>query len=172
MINHLYLVKLTLKPLLPHLFGNLPAIFCIRFLSQFRIRTDTGKTTFLGCFCYFTPYRIDNYILIGQSFRMIFIHNLHQKLDDIGIESTAKRTAGGENEQCNTLNRSLYVELSISVWRRNEERFQYMLEHCFVRKHVLYGILGMVQLTRCNHLHRTCYLTSALNTCHTSLDFL
>ena len=52
-----------------------------------------------------------------------------------------------------------------------KESLENMLQHTFVWQHVLYHLLGMMQLAWCNHLHSTCDLTRALNRCYTVFYF-
>ena len=96
---------------------------------------------------------------------------MEHRLDDIGIESATERRVGRENDQRNLLHRTLLIERQLNIGCRYQERLEDMLQHIFIREHILDGRLGMVEFARSHHFHRTGDLPRAIDGSDATLDF-
>lgn len=56
-----------------------------------------------------------------------------------------------KNDQRNLLHRTLLIERQLNIGCRYQERLEDMLQHIFIREHILDGRLGMVEFARSHH---------------------
>ena len=113
MINHFYSVQFTCHIFLGQFLCNSSAFTGIWFFSKFCKITCNMKSHFLRLLSNLSTDRINRNVVNALSF--ILIHSMHHHLNDIGIESTAKRTIRTVNHKSNALNQlMLYFQFTLN----------------------------------------------------------
>ena len=84
---------------------------------------------------------------------LVFIQNNRQMPDDICIEPATQTGIGGKHDDSHTLHFTFHNERRLHLTIRTQKIGQDVIQPSFVRKHVFYGSLRLMQLGRGYHLH-------------------
>ena len=150
-VQQLHLVDVTMQKA-PHQVLCQGGSFLIGRFIRHMLEIAFGlESQFLHTFRYLPAYRVQKHVLHTQG--LVFIQNNRQMPDDICIEPATQTGIGGKHDDSHTLHFTFHNERRLHLTIRTQKIGQDVIQPSFVRKHVFYGSLRLMQLGRGYHLH-------------------